>query len=187
MCSGRCSRFIAGFLYPLVLISMICNVLLFFPGWKAEYALERRLTPEVLYMGGLVGGGLAVLVPALFIHLTGNHGCCANRCGMFLSIGFSVIGVAGALYSFIVAILGLNLGPYCRNAFFLWGRPFQDSSEMYLTNLDQWTICKEPENVVAFNVGLFSTLLLVSCLELVLCFCQMLNGLVGCICGTQTQ
>ncbi|KAL7835170.1 hypothetical protein SRHO_G00294170 [Serrasalmus rhombeus] len=62
-------------------------------------------------MGGLIGGGLMVLAPALFIHLTGKQGCCGNRCGMFLSIAFAALGVAGALYSFVVAALGLVNGP----------------------------------------------------------------------------
>lgn len=183
MCSGKCSRFIARSLGPLILISITCNIILFFPDWKVKYAMDHHLTPEVMYMGGLVGGGLAVLAPALFIHLTGKQGCCANRCGMFLSIGFSAIGVAGAIYSFVVAMLGLLNGPYCKYALFTWGRPFQGSSEGYLTHVDQWSRCTEPKNVVEFNVGLFSTLLLASCLQVALCFCQMFNGLVGCICG----
>uniref|UniRef100_A0A8B9GSQ0 Si:ch211-137i24.10 n=1 Tax=Astyanax mexicanus TaxID=7994 RepID=A0A8B9GSQ0_ASTMX len=113
-----------------------------------------------------------VLAPALFIHLTGRKGCCANRCGMFLSIGFSAIGVAGAIYCFVVAIFGLVNGPH-----------YHLISCCYFY---QWSTCTEPKNVVAFHVGLFCTLVLVSSLEMALCLCQMINGLVGCICGAKT-
>uniref|UniRef100_A0A3B1K6I7 Uncharacterized protein n=1 Tax=Astyanax mexicanus TaxID=7994 RepID=A0A3B1K6I7_ASTMX len=187
MCTGKCARFIAWSLYPLSIISITCNIILLFPDWKVKYALDHQLTPEVMLMGGLCGGGLAVLAPALFIHLTGRKGCCANRCGMFLSIGFSAIGVAGAIYCFVVAIFGLVNGPHCRYSMFsIWGRPFQGSSEGYLTDQSQWSTCAEPKNVVAFHVGLFCTLVLVSSLEMALCLCQMINGLVGCICGAKT-
>ncbi|KAK1787761.1 hypothetical protein P4O66_016243 [Electrophorus voltai] len=184
MCTGKCSRFVAGSLYPLAFISIICNIILFFPGWSVNYAQNGSLTEEVKYMGGLIGGGLLVMTPALFIHLTGQRGCCANRCGMFLSIAFAALGVAGALYSFAVALLGLINGPYCRYALILWGTPFKDKSESYLNHRDWWSTCKEPKNVVEFNVGLFSTLLVVSGLELILCASQMINGLFGCLCGT---
>lgn len=58
------------------------------------------------------------------------------------------------------------------------------SNGSYLTNKELWTLCTEPENVVEFNVGLFSTLLTAAGVELVLCLIQMVNGLFGCICGT---
>lgn len=60
MCTGTCSRFIAGSLYPLAFISVLCNIILFFPGWSVQYARDGYLTEEVKYMGGLVGGGLMV-------------------------------------------------------------------------------------------------------------------------------
>ncbi|KAI4900175.1 hypothetical protein NFI96_023905, partial [Prochilodus magdalenae] len=129
MCTGKCSKFIAIALYPLSFVSVLCNIMLFFPDWTAKYAEDDsedtpRLTDEVKYMGGLIGGGIFVLIPAIHIHLTGKQGCCGNRCGMFLSIGFAAIGVAGALYSLGVAASGLAKGPVCKNPFGIWGRPF---------------------------------------------------------------
>ncbi|XP_056140671.1 transmembrane 4 L6 family member 4 [Lampris incognitus] len=183
MCTGKCSRCIGGALFPLAVTSIICNILLFFPGWDTKYARDEHITEEVKYMGGLVGGGLMVLVPALHIHLTGKRGCCGNRCGMFLSIAFAAVGVAGALYSFAVAVLGLQNGPLCK-VVAIWMTPFKDRSESYLTDRSSWSTCWEPKNVVEFNVGLFSTLLVVSGLQLVLCGIQMINGLFGCLCGT---
>ncbi|KAK2852100.1 hypothetical protein Q5P01_008376 [Channa striata] len=193
MCTGACSKFIAVPLYVLALVSVICNIILFFPDFKTQYAASSEgvemLTPEVKYMGGLIGGGIMVLIPAIHIHLTSADKCCANRCGMFLSIGFAAAGVLGAVYSLSVASLGLANGPVCLwsnelNPIPTWGAPFANSSGSYLTEKDIWNWCKEPKNVVQFNMGLFSTLLVAACVELVLCTIQMVNGLFGCICGT---
>lgn len=183
MCTGKCAFCVGTSLYPLAVISIICNIILFFPGWDVKYLQNGQLTEEVKYMGGLVGGGVMVLIPAIHIHLTGKQGCCANRCGMFLSILFAAIGVAGALYSFIVALMGLINGPYCKT-FFIWSTPFKNISESYLKDRNNWNMCTEPKNVVEFNVGLFSTLLVTSAVQLVLCAVQMINGLFGCLCGT---
>ncbi|XP_069002722.1 transmembrane 4 L6 family member 1 [Embiotoca jacksoni] len=183
MCTGKCSRCIAVALYPLAVISIICNIVLFFPGGDIKYAKDGHITEEVKYMGGLIGGGLMVLLPALNIHLTAKQGCCGNRCGMFLSIAFAAVGVAGALYSFIVALLGLQNGPLCQ-VFLIWETPFKDSEPSYLTNSKWWVRCTQPKDIVQFHVGLFSTLLATSCLQLILCAVQMINGLFGCLCGT---
>uniref|UniRef100_A0A3Q2YNY1 Transmembrane 4 L six family member 21b n=1 Tax=Hippocampus comes TaxID=109280 RepID=A0A3Q2YNY1_HIPCM len=177
MCTGACSKFIAVPLYILALVSIICNIVLFFPDLQTKYAAEDReghprITEEVKYMGGVIGGGIMVLIPAIHIHLTSSGKCCANRCGMFLSIGFAAAGVAGAVYSLSVAALGLANGPLC-----YW-------SNIYLTEKHMWNWCILPKDVVEFNVGLFSTLLVAACLELILCLIQMINGLFGCICGT---
>ncbi|KAM7377722.1 hypothetical protein PAMA_014161 [Pampus argenteus] len=134
MCTGACSKFIAIPLIVMALVSVICNIMLFFPDFKTEYAAadrdgESQITQEVKYMGGLIGGGIMVLIPAIHIHLTSTNNCCANRCGMFLSIGFAAVGVVGALYSLSVAALGLSNGPLCswsndQNPIQQWGTPF---------------------------------------------------------------
>ncbi|XP_020501850.1 transmembrane 4 L6 family member 5 [Labrus bergylta] len=183
MCTGACSRFIAVALYPLAAISIICNIVLFFPGGEIKYAKDGNITEEVKYMGGLIGGGLMVLMPALYIHLTGKKGCCGNRCGMFLSIALAAVGVAGALYSFLVAVLGLQNGPLC-HVLIQWTTPFKNGDQNYLTDKTWWSMCTSPENIVQFHIGLFATLLATSCLQLILCAIQMINGLFGCLCGT---
>uniref|UniRef100_A0A672PWP4 Transmembrane 4 L6 family member 5-like n=1 Tax=Sinocyclocheilus grahami TaxID=75366 RepID=A0A672PWP4_SINGR len=189
MCTGKCSKFIGICLYPLALLSIICNIFLFFPDFQTIYSKEEaeglyRLTDEIKYMGGVVGGGILVLIPAIHIHSTGRQGCCSNRCGMFLSIIFAAVGLAGALYSGIIAVFGLIRGPVCMLENDTWSRPFLNSTESYLGNTDIWETCEEPENIVVFNIGLFSALLVAACLELLLCGFQVLNGLFGCICGT---
>uniref|UniRef100_A0A3P8PUR3 Uncharacterized protein n=1 Tax=Astatotilapia calliptera TaxID=8154 RepID=A0A3P8PUR3_ASTCA len=185
MCTGKCSRFIAVALYPLVVISIICNIVLFFPDGDVTYAKDGHITEEVKYMGGLIGGGVMVLLPALYIHLTGKQGCCGNRCGMFLSIAFAAVGVAGGLYSLIVAALGLQNGPLCKTVL-IWTTPFKEltGDNNYLKNDKLWSLCTEPKNIVQFNLGLFGTLLATSCLQVILCATQMINGLFGCLCGT---
>lgn len=66
MCTGACSKFIAVSLYILALVSIICNIMLFFPDFNTEFTVTdsngegERITPEVKYMGGLIGGGLMV-------------------------------------------------------------------------------------------------------------------------------
>nr|XP_055067004.1 transmembrane 4 L6 family member 1-like [Misgurnus anguillicaudatus] len=127
---------------------------------------------------------LQVLIPAVHIHMTGKHSCCANRCGMFLSFILAAVGVAGAIYSFIVALLGLLHGPYC-NAGGVWVTLSELMRVNYLEHPDLWgEFCIEPKNVVEFNVVLFSILMLVNSLQIILCAIQMINGLFGCLCGT---
>uniref|UniRef100_A0A8C6M5M2 Transmembrane 4 L six family member 21b n=1 Tax=Nothobranchius furzeri TaxID=105023 RepID=A0A8C6M5M2_NOTFU len=193
MCTGACSKFIAIPLYVLALVSVICNIMLFFPAFDTQFAKadkkgNARITDEVKYMGGLIGGGIMVLIPAIHIHLTSAKNCCANRCGMFLSIGFAAAGVLGAIFSLSVASVGLANGPVCSSSKEYpenhWGRPFANSSGSYLSDKSLWSLCKIPENVIEFNVGLFSTLLVAASLELILCAIQMVNGLFGCLCGT---
>ncbi|KAM8881691.1 transmembrane 4 L6 family member 5 [Synchiropus picturatus] len=194
MCTGACSKFIAIPLYVLALVSIICNIMLFFPDFQTKYATtdrggEDRITKEVKYMGGVIGGGIMILIPAIHIHLTSAKNCCANRCGMFLSIGFAAIGVVGALYSLSVAGVGLANGPLCGwrlnpTSLLVWSAPFENSEGDYLTNRQLWGICIEPENVVEFNIGLFSTLVIAASIQLILCAIQMINGLFGCLCGT---
>ncbi|KAF5891884.1 transmembrane 4 L6 family member 4-like, partial [Clarias magur] len=99
-----------------------------------------------------------------------------------LSILFAAVGVLGALYSFGVAMLGLINGPYCKK-YFQWRTPFKDGSGNYLKDHNLWRECTEPAGVVEFNVGLFSTLLACSTLQLILCASQMINILTICICG----
>uniref|UniRef100_H3D2H9 Transmembrane 4 L six family member 21a n=2 Tax=Tetraodon nigroviridis TaxID=99883 RepID=H3D2H9_TETNG len=184
MCTGKCSRFVALALYPLAVLSIALNIGLFFPDGDTQYTRDDHITEEVKYMGGLIGGGAMVLLPALYIHLTGTQSCCANRCGMFLSIGFAGVGVIGGLYSLTVASLALQNGPLCQMLSLVWITPFKDTKGEYLSDSSSWKLCTAPANVVEFHIGMFATLLALSCLEIILCAIQMVNGLVGCLCGT---
>ncbi|CAL8327029.1 unnamed protein product [Lota lota] len=188
MCTGGCAKVIGISLYVLAAVSIICNIILFFPDWSTEFGPDH-ITEEVKYMGGVIGGGIMVIIPAIHIHLTSTQGCCNNRCGMFLSIGFAAAGVMGALYSLSAASLGLANGPLCfwnnpQNHVLDWGTPFLGRNESYLEHRELWDLCIKPQGVVEFNVVLFSILLITAGVELVLCLIQMVNGLFGCLCGT---
>lgn len=54
----------------------------------------------------------------------------------------------------------------------------------YLFNQTTWSICKQPENIILWNIVLFSILLVIGVIEAILCFIQVINGLTGFICGT---
>lgn len=54
----------------------------------------------------------------------------------------------------------------------------------YLFNQTTWSICKKPENIVIWNIVLFSLLLGIGTVEAVLCLIQVINGFIGFICGT---
>lgn len=65
MCTGACSKFVAVPLYVLAPVSIICNIMLFFPDFNTKFAAEdeegnEQITQEVKYMGGLIGGGIMV-------------------------------------------------------------------------------------------------------------------------------
>ncbi|XP_029375093.1 transmembrane 4 L6 family member 1-like isoform X2 [Echeneis naucrates] len=143
----------------------------------AKYAREGHITEEVKWLGGVIGGGLVMLIPAVCMHLSEQQSCF----GMIVLVIFAVMGGAGALYSFIVALYGVVNGPLCKvNG--IWTTPFKNSS---FTNLDDkyWRSCTEPKNVVQFNIILFSILMAISFLQLLLCVIQIINGLFGCLFG----
>ncbi|XP_044226233.1 transmembrane 4 L6 family member 5-like [Thunnus albacares] len=183
MCTAKCSRCIAVTLFPLAAISIICSIVLFFPGGDIKYAKEGHITEEVKYMGGLIGGGIMVLISALYIQCTGEEGCCGNRCGMFFSIIFAGVAVFGALLSMALAVLALRNGPLCKYEG-QWTTPFNNSDLDYLNNPELWEKCTEPERIVQFNTGLFITLIATNSLQAFLCNIQMINGFFGCLCGT---
>ncbi|KAM3924918.1 transmembrane 4 L6 family member 4-like [Leptodactylus fuscus] len=195
MCTGKCAKFIGISLYPLCVLSIIANVIQFFPGWETEPVSNpgEQMTPEVIYLGGIIGGGILVLIPAIHIQATGREGCCNNRCGMFLSIIFAVIGVAGSLYGFVVSVVGMVKGPQCQyltgQNTTSWGRPFDSnltefSDKNYLFHQDLWDVCTYPKDVVVFNIIFFSIVLGSTGISLILCTIQVINGLFGCLCGT---
>lgn len=88
MCTGKCSRCVAVTLYPLAAISIICNIVLFFPHGETKFAQDGHITEEVKYMGGLVGGGIMVSClfsgcgPALSSNTSRSHQIKDNICNV---------------------------------------------------------------------------------------------------------
>ncbi|XP_066477692.1 transmembrane 4 L6 family member 4 [Tiliqua scincoides] len=188
MCCGGCAKCLGVVLIPLAILCTIANVLLFFPGGTIQDT--NHISDEVWYFGGILGSGVLMVFPALvFLGLKNNDccGCCGSEgCGkrfaMFTSVIFAAVGVVGAGYSFIVSAVALNRGPLCSiYGNDTWKYPFENGN--YLGNHGIWTDCKSPENIVPWNLTLFSLLLIMSGTQVVLCAIQAINGLLGTICG----
>ncbi|KAM9613852.1 transmembrane 4 L6 family member 19 isoform 1-T1 [Morphnus guianensis] len=146
---------------------------------------------------------LQVLLAATHITAVGWRcaGCsdCGTRRNAFISAVLSKLALLGAAACFVLSGVGLTDGPLCfYNASehghghgILWDYPFLDTSgkepdtraQNYLYDHRTWSTCLEPEGIVAWNVVLFSLLLLVSATEMVLASLQILNGCLGCLCG----
>ncbi|KAM3876358.1 transmembrane 4 L6 family member 4 [Diretmus argenteus] len=193
MCSGGFAKCLGICLVPLAVGCMLCNILLFFPGGTSVDS--EQITDEVFYFGGLLGSGVLMIFPALvFLGLKNNDccGCCGNEsCGrrfaMLSSILFAGVGVLGAGYSVIVSAVAINHGPKCLaliNGTIEWGYPFTDGNcTDYLSGQTCWSQCIEPKDVVSWHLGLFAALLTMGLIQGVLCAVQVVNGLLGALCG----
>lgn len=53
----------------------------------------------------------------------------------------------------------------------------------YLLDSSTWSQCIEPKHAVEWNVSLFSILLALGGIEFILCLFQIINGVLGGICG----
>ncbi|NXF91882.1 T4S4 protein, partial [Eubucco bourcierii] len=187
MCTGGCAKCLGAALIPLAVLCTLANILLFFPGGKIVED-STHITNEVWYFGGIAGSGVLMMFPALiFLDLQNNDccGCCGSRsCGkrfaMFSSIIFAAIGVLGAGYCFILSAVAINNGPKCYTGS-AWEYPFQNGN--YLHNHTLWEDCQSPENIIPWNLTLFSLLLVMSGIQVVLCGIQVVNGLFGTLCG----
>ncbi|KAK1790630.1 hypothetical protein P4O66_014496, partial [Electrophorus voltai] len=158
MCTGKWAKCTADLLFPLALCCIVANILLFFPNGKVWST--KKITEAIWYLPGIIGGGILVFLPASLIRAVGTEGSCfSNRCGD---------------------------GPLCDTGDGVFIYPFsnQTLNESYLFKQEIWEVCEQPENVVLWNVVLFSILLGVGTLEAVLSLTQVTNGLVGCLCGT---
>uniref|UniRef100_A0A8C6QK94 Transmembrane 4 superfamily member 4 n=1 Tax=Nannospalax galili TaxID=1026970 RepID=A0A8C6QK94_NANGA len=187
MCTGGCARCLGGTLIPLAVFGVLANILLFFPGGKVIDD-NSHLSDEVWYFGG-IGSGILMIFPVLvFLGLKNNDccGCCGNAgCGkrfaMFTSTLFAVIGFVGAGYSFVVSAISINKGPKCLLANSTWDYPFHSGD--YLSDQALWSKCEQPPDVVPWNLTLFSILLVTGGIQMVLCAIQVINGLLGTLCG----
>ena len=149
MCTGKCSKVIAVALYVLALVSVVCNIMLFFPGWETVYAEqdadEARLTEEVKYMGGLIGGGIMV------------------------SSGFSCFSLCFVLL-YLVSTLLLYSTPLLYSALFYFVSFCSElSCFVFFSNVQSCHVC------VLFHVELFSLTQLSK--QLVVLCCLILNRL----------
>uniref|UniRef100_A0A8C9MXN7 Transmembrane 4 L six family member 19 n=1 Tax=Serinus canaria TaxID=9135 RepID=A0A8C9MXN7_SERCA len=170
MCVGKCSRIVGPCMLVLGTLSMAASILLLFPGGASEPLRRGHIGRHARALPGLWGGGVAVSTA-------------------FLSVVLSKLALLGAAACFVLCGVGLSTGPLCRynstglgpGHTALWGYPFLDN---YLYNRSTWSTCLEPEGIVPWHVVLFSLLLLISAAEMVLALLQILNGCLGCLCGS---
>ncbi|KAG9332317.1 hypothetical protein JZ751_015374, partial [Albula glossodonta] len=169
MCARSCARCLGGTLIPLALCCIVANILLYFPNGSSQYAESDHLTLYVWFFSGIVGGGILMFLPAAVFLNIGDCGGCS---------GYESCGKSCAVSN--RRVLSQNRGKG-------WGAgscPRQRGDiNKYLTELGSWSTCMLPENVVVWNVTLFSILLCLSGLELIVCVMQALNGLLDCLCG----
>uniref|UniRef100_A0A8B9H6B5 Transmembrane 4 L six family member 4 n=1 Tax=Astyanax mexicanus TaxID=7994 RepID=A0A8B9H6B5_ASTMX len=188
MCSGNFAKCLGITLIPLAILCFLCNVLLFFPGGKTA-ANNEDITDEVWFFGGILGSYLVYSelnadYNILCIKIrTGRELCSVISCGMFFSIIFAGVGLLGAGYSFIVSAVAINRGPKCVTAYsngtFVY--PFHDGN--YLSNNTMWDECMAPSGIVTWHLTLFSMLLIMGLVQVALCAFQVINGVIGTICG----
>nr|XP_033815117.1 transmembrane 4 L6 family member 4 [Geotrypetes seraphini] len=189
MCSGGCAKCLGITILPLAVLSILANILLFFPGGKVADD-NSHISDEVWYFGGILGSGVLMIFPALvFLGLKNNDccGCCGNkgcgeRCAMFSSIIFAAVGFVGAGYCFIVSAVAIDKGPKCQVAGGNWTYPFLKGD--YLGNSTLHVLCENPPDIIPWNLTLFSLLLVMSGVQAVLCAIQAINGLLGSLCGS---
>ncbi|XP_062900876.1 transmembrane 4 L6 family member 4-like [Mobula hypostoma] len=112
--------------------------------------------------------------------MCGPHQC--NRKSPIYVLIFSMIGVMGAAYGFIVSSMALKIGPLCRvTQLGEWRHPFNRGD--YLNNSSLWIKCMEPENVIFWHILLFSILLVISAVEFIICVALLINILLTIFCG----
>uniref|UniRef100_G3TNC9 Transmembrane 4 L six family member 1 n=1 Tax=Loxodonta africana TaxID=9785 RepID=G3TNC9_LOXAF len=191
MCYGRCARCVGQFLVGPSLLCIAANILLYFPNGESKYASENHLSRFVWFFSGIVGGGILMLLPAsVFISLEEEDCCgccgyhnCGKRCAMLSSVLAAIVGIAGSGYCIIVAALGLAEGPLCLDSSNQWNYTFAGTEGGYLLDSSTWSQCVEPKHIVKWNVTLFSILLALGGIEFILCLIQVINGVLGGICG----
>ncbi|ELK00545.1 Transmembrane 4 L6 family member 1 [Pteropus alecto] len=191
MCYDKCARCIGHSLVWLAILCIVANILLYFPNGETRYASEDHLSRFVWFFSGIVGGGLLIFLPAfVFIGLEQGDCCgccghenCGKRCVMLSSVLVALIGIAGSGYCVIVAALGLAEGPICLDSSNQWNYTFASTEGQYLLDRSTWSQCVEPKHVVEWNASLFSILLALGGIEFILCLIQVINGVLGGICG----
>ncbi|KAM7013167.1 transmembrane 4 L6 family member 1 isoform 1-T1 [Tautogolabrus adspersus] len=181
-CSVGFARSLGLALLPLALCCIVANLLLLFPMGETTYIKQDRLASYTWYFGGLGGGGLMMLVPAVVFISLGKCSFCWNEslmmCGSVLA---AVIGLVGSCYCLVISGFTLMQGPQCFTSFG-WSYPFADQGGRYLLQPETWSQCLQPVNIVEWNVTLLCVLIGLAVLEFIICLMQLGSGLVNAVC-----
>ncbi|XP_076010659.1 transmembrane 4 L6 family member 1 [Genypterus blacodes] len=181
-CSVGFARSLGLALLPLALCCIVAHLLLLFPMGEITYVQQDRLASYILYCGGLGGGGVLMLVPAVVFFTLGKCGCCWNESLMMCGSAFAaMVGLAGACYCFVLSGLTLLQGPQCFTAMG-WTYPFANEGGTYLLEPETWSKCLQPLHIVEWNVTLLCVLMGLAVLEFIICLVQLCSGLVHAVC-----
>ncbi|KAF5897722.1 transmembrane 4 L6 family member 5-like [Clarias magur] len=191
MCSICGLKYLPVVMILLAVVSTLANVLLLFPGFSHKYLLENHITSEALWCTGIWVSGFVVLVAVRgFSSSDTKKGCCEFRAHMLCRIVNSVVAVAVAGFCFLFNSRGLTRGPLCLHngtEGMQWDRPLRLMSldaTSYLYEPERWdSACEEPQNVVVWNIVLFSTIMAVNGLQAIFCLVQILSAVHGVIFG----
>ncbi|XP_020835432.1 transmembrane 4 L6 family member 4 [Phascolarctos cinereus] len=169
-----CAQCLGGTLIPLAALGTLANILLFFPG---AYQIDNNLnlSEEVWYFGGILGCEVLMIFPSVSLLNLKKSDCCEfhgqEDCGKRLKIFSTIIsagtGIIGASYAFVISVVAINRGPKCFVGNNTWKYPFHNGN--YLKDRDLWSSCLEPINIVPWNLSLFSTQLIISSIQMLLC------------------
>ncbi|XP_065534830.1 transmembrane 4 L6 family member 1-like isoform X2 [Lathamus discolor] len=153
MCTGKCSKCIGITLFPLAACAIVCNILLYFPNGQVLQLSE--ITDLVWFFHGILGAGILVILPAFMMLGAGGAGCCANRCGMLLSVVLAVLGFAGGAYCVVISSLGLIGGPLCDTGDGEYLYPFRNNTldHKWTRWLHMWHMHEEKKDKYFWNVN----------------------------------
>uniref|UniRef100_A0A8C4LYI6 Transmembrane 4 L6 family member 1 n=1 Tax=Equus asinus TaxID=9793 RepID=A0A8C4LYI6_EQUAS len=183
MCSETGSRCTGMLLLALATAAIIANLLLYFP--NGQVLEPAKITDLVWFFHGFLGAGLLVRMRLPYLlQLKGIPKHPSSHRAMLFPVLLATQGTAGALYCVVISSLGLLSGPFCDTGNGNYTYPFRNNTLDYLFNQPAWAACQEPEQIVLWNVVLFSILLGIGVVEAVLCLSQVISGLCDIFCGT---
>ncbi|XP_041419424.1 transmembrane 4 L6 family member 5 [Xenopus laevis] len=198
MCVGKCSRYVGLSLVILSLLAIAFNLFLIFPNFDGSYLKNKKISSDATRLAGIWAGGLMVLVPGIQTTLVGfkvrgltSYCTC---CDMLLSFVFSCVAFMGASSCLYISNEGLKNGPYClikesTNKPKEWAYAFPsneqfrdsfESSDVSVLGILVWSdICTEPPMIIPWTSSFFILLFLVSLLQVLLSFFQIINSFIG--------
>ncbi|XP_018428926.1 PREDICTED: transmembrane 4 L6 family member 18-like [Nanorana parkeri] len=180
-------------LIPLAVWNIVINILLYFPNGDKTYAANNQLTNYVWYFQGICFGGIMMIIIATTLLLVDFYKCCTPchsgkkryyvHFPKLVSMTFAALGVLFSAYTLIISALAIAQGPYCKTING-WEYPFISTPGGYLSDSSTWSQCIEPGNVVEWNLILFSIQIVLSALQVIICFCNAICDLKDAFCGS---
>lgn len=125
---------------------------------------------------GVLGAGYSVIVSAVAI----NHGpmCLMNFVNS--TVG-TTVGPTASTNASTIASTTLNSSVITTPTPTVWGYPFSNGD--YLKDPDLRELCLSPKGIINWHLSLFSVLLVMGLIQVALCAVQVINGLLGALCG----